>query len=125
MSRRPLGVIRQKFRREMALSGYCRPQTDASASLLTQVNIIPFIEAMKTWNDVKTVLLLCLTLGLAPFFPEPHLWGKLRWLLGGAVGMQPVDWLDLFMHGFPWVLLLRWGWLRAVNFFRHNSLRYL
>ncbi len=83
---------------------------------------MPFIEAMKPWNDVKTVLLLCLTLGLAPFFPEPHLWGKLRWLLGGAVGMQPVDWLDLFMHGFPWVLLLRLGWLWAVNFFRHQRL---
>jgi hypothetical protein len=86
---------------------------------------MPFIKAMKPWNDVKTVLLLCLTLGLAPFFPEPHLWGKLRWLVGGAVGMQPVDWFDLLMHGFPWLLLLRLGWLRAVYFFRNNPLHYL
>jgi len=29
-------------------------------------------------------LLLCATLGLAPFFPEPHLWGKIKWILGGG-----------------------------------------
>lgn len=52
-----------------------------------------------------TWLLLSLTLGLAPFFPEPHIWGKLRWVAGGAVGMQPMDWFDLLLHGTPWVLL--------------------
>ena len=43
---------------------------------------------MKAINDIKTILLLCLTLGLAPFFPEPHLWGKIKWIAGGANGMQ-------------------------------------
>lgn len=62
---------------------------------------------MKPWNDWKLVLMLCLTLGLAPFAPEPHLLGKIRWVAGGAVGMQLIDWLDLLMHGFPWLLLLR------------------
>ncbi len=62
---------------------------------------------MKPWNDWKFVLILCLTLGLAPFAPEPHLIGKIRWVAGGAVGMQPIDWFDLFLHGFPWLLLLR------------------
>jgi len=52
--------------------------------------------------------LLCATLGLAPFTPEPHLVGKLRWVLGGADGMAPMDWFDLAMHGFPFV------WLAAV-----------
>jgi len=47
-----------------------------------------------------------LTLGLAPFVPEPHLVGKLRWVAGGAVGMGPMDWFDLVMHGAPWVWLL-------------------
>ena len=47
-----------------------------------------------------------LTLGLAPFLPEPHVWGKLRWVLGGAEGMQLMDWFDLFLHGVPWLLLL-------------------
>ena len=52
------------------------------------------------------IVLACLTLGLAPFRPEPHIWGKLRWVWGGAVGMQAMDWFDLFLHGTPWVLLL-------------------
>lgn len=58
-------------------------------------------------NDWKTVILLCLTMGLAPFVPEPHIWGKVKWLAGGAVGMGPMDWFDVVLHGFPWVLLLR------------------
>jgi len=63
---------------------------------------------IKILNDGKLLLLLCLTLGLAPFFPEPHVWGKLKWIAGGAVGMQPMDWLDLLFHGFPFLLLLRY-----------------
>ena len=47
-----------------------------------------------------------LTLGLAPFAPEPHIVGKIRWVMGGAVGMQPMDWFDLVLHGAPWMLLL-------------------
>ena len=58
-------------------------------------------------NDWKLVILLCLTIGLAPFFPEPHIWGKLKWLRGGAVGMELIDYLDLLMHGTPWLLLIR------------------
>lgn len=50
-------------------------------------------------------LLASLTLGLAPFVPEPHLVGKIRWVLGGADGMALVDWGDLAMHGAPWVWL--------------------
>lgn len=62
---------------------------------------------MKILNDWKFVLIACLTLGLAPFVPEPHLWGKLRWAAGGATGMKPLDWFDLAFHGFPFVLLIR------------------
>lgn len=51
-------------------------------------------------------LVLCLTLGLAPFSPEPHLVGKIRWVLGGAEGMTGLDWFDLVLHGAPFVLLL-------------------
>jgi hypothetical protein len=58
-------------------------------------------------NNWQIVLIACLTLGLAPFFPEPHLWGKLRWVAGGAIGMQPMDWWDLVMHGTPFLLLIR------------------
>ena len=62
---------------------------------------------MKLLNDWKLIILLCLTLGLAPFFPEPHILGKLRWLAGGAVGMQAQDYFDVLLHGFPFVLLIR------------------
>ncbi|HCX23383.1 MAG: hypothetical protein CMB80_33050 [Flammeovirgaceae bacterium] len=50
--------------------------------------------------------MISLTLGLAPFFPEPHILGKIKWVLGGAVGMQPMDWFDLVLHGSPWVYLI-------------------
>ena len=67
---------------------------------------------MQLLNDWKMILLLCLTLGLAPFLPEPHILGKIRWVAGGAVGMGPADWFDLVFHGFPWILLLRIGIVR-------------
>ncbi len=57
-------------------------------------------------KDWRTAAVLCLTLGLAPFFPEPHILGKIRWIAGGAVGMELIDWFDFFMHGLPWVYLL-------------------
>lgn len=60
-----------------------------------------------TLNNWKLWLVVSLTLGLAPFVPEPHIVGKLRWLMGGAVGMKPIDWFDLVQHGFPFVLLFR------------------
>lgn len=58
-------------------------------------------------------LVLSLTLGLAPFTPEPHLWGKLKWVAGGAVGMQPMDYFDLVLHGAPWIWLI----VSAIGFF--------
>ncbi|MCT4629410.1 hypothetical protein [Winogradskyella sp.] len=62
---------------------------------------------MKTINNWRIVILLCLTLGLAPFFPEPHIIGKVRWLTGGAVGMTAADYFDVLLHGFPFILLIR------------------
>lgn len=60
-------------------------------------------------------IIASLTLGLAPFFPEPHIWGKLKWVAGGAVGMQPMDYLDLIFHGAPWVFLLVMIVLRVIK----------
>ena len=62
---------------------------------------------MQLINDWKFLILACLTLGLAPFYPEPHIVGKLRWGWGGAIGMKAIDWLDLVWHGLPWLLLIR------------------
>ena len=62
---------------------------------------------MEVINNWKIMLLLCLILGLAPYFPEPHILGKVKWILGGATGMKPMDWFDVLLHGFPFVLLIR------------------
>ena len=70
----------------------------------------------KFWNDWTLLILASLTLGLAPFYPEPHIWGKLKWLAGGAHGMQLLDWWDLIMHGAPWILLLRLVILSIVGY---------
>ena len=51
------------------------------------------------------LLVLCLTLGLAPFVPEPHVWEKIKMLLTGTL-TKGVDIFDLAMHGLPFVLLL-------------------
>lgn len=44
-------------------------------------------------------------LGLAPFSPEPHLVEKIRMLAQGTL-KKPIDIIDLFFHGAPWVLLV-------------------
>jgi len=70
---------------------------------------------MEIINNWKPVILLCLTLGLAPFFPEPHIWGKLRWIAGGANGMAFQDWFDVLFHGLPFILLIRLLILRLIG----------
>lgn len=69
---------------------------------------------MKIWNNWQLVAVACVTLGLAPFFPEPHIWGKLKWIAGGANGMQAIDWFDTLFHGLPWLLLLRLLFLKGL-----------
>ncbi len=67
-----------------------------------------------TWLDQipwALVLILCLTLGLAPFAP-PHLWEKLVMLAQGRL-VRPVDWFDLAFHAAPWLLAA----LKAVRTF--------
>ena len=53
------------------------------------------------------VIILCLTLGLAPFNP-PHLLEKLQMLMKGRL-VRPIDWFDLLMHATPWLLLILKG----------------
>lgn len=60
--------------------------------------------------DWLTAILLCATLGLAPFVPEPHIWEKLKMI----VAADPVAWIDAFdvvFHGLPWMLLI----LKAIS----------
>jgi len=63
---------------------------------------------MLTWIDrlpLAMFVVIALTLGLAPFVPEPHLWEKLKLLAAGNL-VRPIDLFDLLLHGLPWVLLL-------------------
>ena len=59
------------------------------------------------FNRLPLALLVvfCLTLGLAPFTPEPHLWEKLKMLASGEL-TEPLDIFDLLLHGTPWLLLI-------------------
>ena len=50
------------------------------------------------------IVLLALTLGLAPFRP-PHSVEKLQMLFRGTL-TRPIDWFDLLLHAAPWVLLV-------------------
>ena len=62
---------------------------------------------MKWLDSIPLGLLIGIALlfGLAPFVPEPHVWEKLKMLMGGTLS-RPIDILDLVLHGAPWVLLV-------------------
>lgn len=66
-------------------------------------------------SKIKFSLVSCLTLGLAPFKPEPHIWSKIKWIAGGANGMELMDWADTAMHGAPWILLIYFVLKRLIN----------
>ncbi len=55
------------------------------------------------------VAVLCLTLGLAPFVPEPHLLEKLKMLAAGEL-RRAIDVFDLLWHALPWLLAILKGW---------------
>ena len=64
--------------------------------------------AMLTLLDripTTTLLVIALTLGLAPFVPEPHVWEKIKMLASGTL-TRPIDVFDLLFHGLPWLLLI-------------------
>jgi len=54
--------------------------------------------------SLPLIVLACATLGLAPFFPEPHIWEKLKMLFSGTL-VKPVDIFDMLMHAAPFVVL--------------------
>ena len=63
-------------------------------------NILSLVDQLH-WG---IILLLCATIGLAPFSP-PHIVEKLSMLIKGNL-IKPLDWFDLFLHGIPWILLI-------------------
>ena len=62
---------------------------------------------MLAWIDrlpIALFVVAALTLGLAPFLPEPHIWEKLKMLATGELA-RPIDIFDLILHATPWILL--------------------
>ncbi|EGV50597.1 hypothetical protein [Candidatus Endoriftia persephone] len=60
------------------------------------------------WLDqlpLGTLAIGCLLLGFAPFFPEPHIWEKLKMLRAGTL-TRAIDIFDLLFHAAPFLLLL-------------------
>ena len=60
------------------------------------------------WIDkipLRALVILALFGGLAPFYPEPHLWEKINMLVDGTLS-RPIDIFDLFFHASAPVLLL-------------------
>jgi len=63
---------------------------------------------MLDWLDrlpLAPLVVAALLLGLAPFYPEPHLLEKIK-MLGAGTLSRPIDIFDLLMHGAPAVLLV-------------------
>jgi len=62
------------------------------------------------WLDnipLSVLALGAVLLGLAPFFPEPHLWEKLKMLANGTL-TRPIDIFDMVFHAaLPILLVVR------------------
>lgn len=56
-------------------------------------------------KQLQFAILASLTLGLAPFVPHPHIWKQIQnlWYSRPMTGM---DWVDITMHGAPWIYLI-------------------
>lgn len=69
---------------------------------------IPLLASLNQFLDQVPwtyVVIACLTLGLAPFVPEPHVWEKLKMLSAGAL-VRPIDIFDLLLHASPFLFAL-------------------
>lgn len=60
------------------------------------------------------VAILCLTVGLTPYSPQPHLIEKLILLTDGQLN-APVDIFDFVMHLSPFILLILKIFLKSKN----------
>lgn len=54
--------------------------------------------------EYKFLVPVALLLGLAPFYPQPHLVEKVQMLSAGALS-KPLDIFDLLWHAWPFALI--------------------
>ena len=59
---------------------------------------------MKPLLDYRFLIPLALFLGLAPFYPQPHILEKIRMMSEGTL-TRTLDIFDLFWHAWPLALL--------------------
>lgn len=77
------------------------------------------MELSRRLEPMLMPLIASLTLGLAPFVPQPHVWEKLTWLMTGRE-FAMIDIFDLLLHGAPWVWLL-WTMVGVLRGSREES----
>lgn len=63
------------------------------------------VDRLRRALPYRVLLPIALLLGLAPFQPQPHLVEKVGMMFAGSLH-RPIDIFDLFLHGFPVLLLL-------------------
>lgn len=65
-------------------------------------------DRIKRWlNDWRLPATLVFFWAFSPFWPEPHIWGKIKWIIGGeAASMGWLDWFDFAWHLIPLTYLL-------------------
>jgi hypothetical protein len=71
----------------------------------------------KPSDHVKLAFILCITIGLTPYYPLPHSYEKLKWLLNGGNDMLLLDYFDLIFHNLPWLYLIG----SVIYFYRKKS----
>ena len=93
------GDMNAKYKKDLT-TGMVFAKSAGNKDFLIRINFMQWMNAI----PLPLLIVMALTLGLAPFMPEPHVVEKLRMLFSGTLS-KPVDILDLLMHGTPWVLL--------------------
>lgn len=83
-------------RPDIAIDHVARSQTGVPPPMQSLANLLDQLP----WS---IVIIACLTLGLAPFVPEPHIWEKLKMLAAGTLA-KPIDIFDLLMHATPFII---------------------
>lgn len=63
-------------------------------------------ERIKLKQRIFISLLVCITLGLTPYTPEPHLVTRIRTIMEDPSCMELLQWFDFIMHLLPWMFFL-------------------